>query len=162
MLWLGNNLHNDVIGSTRMWQTGSMTLPQTDNNKYILRLLRAGEFSQEINMPLRKAEANGGGKCDLVDIRADWVLAIRLPARASLNGFAIKTKFCIEFYEREALLPSLVLLTKQVNAIIILCEKNTCRNWHSFQLIEIQNRRSLTWKRHKFQETRKTRVKVVF
>ena len=48
-----------------------MTLPQTDNNKEILRLLRAGEFSQEINMPLRKAEANGGKKCDLVDIRAD-------------------------------------------------------------------------------------------
>ena len=48
-----------------------MTLAQTDNNKYILRLLRAGEFSQEINMPLRKAEANGGKKYDLVDIRAD-------------------------------------------------------------------------------------------
>ena len=47
-----------------------MTLPQTDNNKEILRLLRAGEFSQEI-MRLRKAEANGGKKCDLVDIRAD-------------------------------------------------------------------------------------------
>ena len=47
-----------------------MALPQTDNNKEILRLLRAGEFSQEI-MPLRKAEANGGGKCDMVDIRAD-------------------------------------------------------------------------------------------
>ena len=38
-----------------------MALPQTDNNKEILRLVRAGEFSQEI-MPLIKIELNGGKK----------------------------------------------------------------------------------------------------
>ena len=51
-LYIGN-LDNDVFGSTRMWQTGNMALPQTDKKKEILRLLHAGEFSQEM-MPFIK------------------------------------------------------------------------------------------------------------